>query len=136
MNFYIASDHAGFLLKKKIIEKLNTLQFNDLGCFSSDSVDYPDYANKLCNCIDENSFGILICGTGIGISIAANRYKHIRCALLYNTRCATLAKQHNNINVIALGAKETTLEESIDIINTVLNTNFEYGRHLNRINKL
>ncbi len=136
----IASDHAGFDLKSVIIKELNhQYQIIDLGCDNSeDSVDYPDFAKKLAEKIikKEADFGILICGSGIGISIAANRFKEVRAALCHNQKTAKLSRQHNNANVLCLGARIINEANAIKIVKVFLNTNFEGGRHNKRVEKL
>ncbi|PCM57380.1 ribose-5-phosphate isomerase, partial [Campylobacter sp. BCW_8712] len=109
---YIASDHAGFELKEKICVflKEKNIIFNDLGTNTCASCDYPDYAHLLAEKIDKRSFGILICGSGIGISIAANRHKNIRCALCHESLSAELARRHNDANVLALGGRLIGIE--------------------------
>lgn len=137
---FIASDHAGFELKKYLISELSKINFPiiDLGTNSAEkSVDYPDFAKKLCQKIkSEADFGILICGSGIGISIAANRFKHIRAALCHNQKLAKLARAHNDANVICLGARIIKEKSAFAAIKTFLNTNFEDGRHAKRVKKL
>lgn len=137
---FIASDHAGFDLKQILIQELAKLKINavDLGCDSAEkSVDYPDFAQKLSKKIKENSdFGILVCGSGIGISIAANRFKHIRAALCHNANAAKLSRAHNDANVICLGARMITLKTALVAVKTFLNTEFEDGRHGKRVKKL
>jgi ribose 5-phosphate isomerase B len=137
---FIASDHAGFDLKQTLIQELAKLKISavDLGCDSSEkSVDYPDFAQKLSKKIKENSdFGILVCGSGIGISIAANRFKHIRAALCHNAKAAKLSRAHNDANVICLGARMITPKTAIQAVKTFLNTEFEDGRHGKRVKKL
>ncbi len=115
---YIASDHAGFELKDKIclFLKEKNIIFNDLGTNTCASCDYPDYAHLLAEKINKRSFGILICGSGIGISIAANRHKNIRCALCHESLSAELARRHNDANVLALGGRLIGVELAIDII--------------------
>ncbi len=137
----IASDHAGFDLKKSLITNLQTLgyQIIDLGCNNAqDSVDYPDCANKLCAEIiaEKSSRGILICGSGVGISIAANRFKPIRAALCVNEEMAKLSRQHNDANVICLGARLTDSTVALNAVKTFLTTEFEGGRHERRVAKL
>ena len=113
----IASDHAGFLLKKILIEKLrDVFEFEDLGTKGTDSVDYPDYAHKLSEKVSANisAQGVLICGSGIGMSMVANRYKNIRAALCTNEKMAKLSKQHNNANVLVLGSRLISEEEAIN----------------------
>ncbi|MFP4313285.1 MAG: ribose 5-phosphate isomerase B [Alphaproteobacteria bacterium] len=134
----IASDHGGFNYKQAIQEKFSDYEWLDLGCDSGDSVDYPDFAHKLAKKIEEGSVdtGILICGTGIGISIAANRHASVRSALCTDTTMARLTRAHNNANVLALGERIIGLETAFDIVETFLNTEFEGGRHERRVNKI
>ncbi len=135
---FIASDHAGFLLKESIKSDFENLDLIDLGTFSEESVDYPDYAAALAGALFEEGegFGILICGSGIGISIAANRFAHIRAALCREVSDAEVARKHNNANVLVLGGRVTNFKQAGDIVSTFINTKFEGGRHQNRINKL
>ena len=134
----IASDHAGFLLKKILIEKLrDVFEFEDLGTKGTDSVDYPDYAHKLSEKVSANisAQGVLICGSGIGMSMVANRYKNIRAALCTNEKMAKLSKQHNNANVLVLGSRLISEEEAIKCLMMFFNTNFEGDRHQARLDK-
>ena len=137
---FLASDHGGFRLKELVkdflIKKKQPIE--DLGCFSLDAVDYPDYAKLLSDKlnIDLNSQGILFCGTGIGISMAANRYSHIRAALCTTVEMASKSRKHNNANVLALGGRIITDSLAIDIVYEFLNTDFEAGRHSLRVNKI
>ena len=136
---YIASDHAGFELKEYLINsfKKNNIEIIDLGCNSAkDSVDYPDYANKLYEKITENNFGILICGTGVGISISANRHKKIRAALCYNKTIAKNARAHNDANVICLGARMLKKKYALAICKTFFTQKFDGQRHVARVEKL
>lgn len=135
---YIASDHAGFELKEKICAFFENehISFTDLGTNSTQSCDYPDYAHSLVSKIDSKSFGILICGTGIGISIAANRHKGIRCALCSESLSAKFARKHNDANVLALGARIIGVDLALDIIKNFIQTPFDEGRHINRIQKI
>ena len=134
---FIASDHAGFDLKKQI---LNSIKANliDLGVNTKDSVDYPDYAKKLVSKIrtTENSKGILICGSGIGMSIAANRDKNIRAGLAFEPEIAKLMREHNNANVLVLPGKFMNIQDVLKCIENFLTTNFAGGRHQNRVKKL
>ena len=134
---FIASDHAGFDLKKQI---LNSIKENliDLGVDSKNSVDYPDYAKKLVSKINstENSKGILICGSGIGMSIAANRDKNIRAGLAFKSEIAKLMREHNDANVLILPGRFMNIQDALKCIMNFLTTNFEGKRHKNRINKL
>ncbi len=136
----IASDHAGFDLKQLLSEELGRLGFAplDLGTHDRDSVDYPDFADKLAEALaDGRSLrGVLICGTGIGIGIAANRHRHIRAAVCHDSSSARLARQHNNANVLALGARLIGTEVARDCLATFLDTAYEGGRHDRRIAKL
>ena len=134
---FIASDHAGFNLKKQI---LNSIENNlvDLGVDNKNSVDYPDYAKMLVSKINstKNSKGILICGSGIGMSIAANRDKNIRAGLAFEPEIAKLMREHNDANVLVLPGRFMNLQDILKCIENFLTTNFEGGRHKNRINKL
>ena len=135
----IASDHAGFLMKEKVKIFLNKSKIKslDLGTFSEERVDYPDYAKKLALSVKKkSSFGILICGSGIGVSIGANRFKEIRAAVCYNQLSASLARKHNNANVLCLGARLINFNNTKKIINTFISTKFEGGRHTTRVKKL
>ena len=136
----IAVDHGGFSLKETAISSVPAagLEVMDLGTFDEESVDYPDFAEKLVSAIGrgEAGRGILICGTGIGISIAANRHPGIRAALCYDEETATLARQHNDANVLCMGGRKTTPETARRIIEIFLSTPFEGGRHARRVAKL
>lgn len=138
MKIAIASDHGGFELKNRIIDHFKSLNFLDFGTNSADSVDYPDYAKKVSKAILSNQadLGILICGTGIGISIAANRFHGIRAALLYSDEVAKLAKQHNNANILVFGGRTMKADDVIRRIELFLGENFEGGRHQKRLDKI
>lgn len=140
MNIIIGSDHAGFEYKEIIKNMLydKNLTISDIGCYDNKKYDYPDIAKELCTKMNNNlyNFGILICGTGIGMSICANRYKHIRCALCYNDFTAKASRQHNNANILALGARVIDISTTQNIVNIFLNTKFEEGIHHKRINKI
>lgn len=140
MTIAIASDHGGFELKEHMIAYYakKGISLLDLGTYSSDSCDYPDIAKAMCEKITagEVTVGILICGTGIGISIAANRYKGIRAAILYSNEVAVLARQHNNANIAVFGGRTMRFEEATGRMDIFLNTVFEGGRHERRICKL
>ena len=136
---FLASDHAGFKLKEKVKKFLVKRGENviDLGTNNSNSTDYPDYAHHLSKKIKKkNQFGILICGSGIGMSIAANKHKKVRAALCYNIKSAKLSRQHNNANVIAIGSRLTNSNLALKCVKTFLKTNFEGGRHLKRVKKI
>jgi len=136
MKLYIASDHAGFKLKKYLLQKFS---FEDLGPQGyNKNDDYPDFAEKLARKVakEKNSKGVLICGTGQGISIAANKVKGVYSALCYDTKSAKHAKEHNNANVISIPASFVTKAQSEKIIKNWLNSNFQRGRHLRRFNKI
>ena len=135
----IASDHAGFSMKSAFGEFLKEMGYSvlDLGTDSPCSVDYPDYANILADALSKGraKWGVLICGTGIGISIAANRHRHVRAALCHSDTDARFARLHNNANVLALGARTTGIEVALDCLRVFLNTEFEGGRHQRRVEK-
>ena len=137
---YIASDHAGFTLKEFVKKKLSKkIKFDDQGPHSDQiSVNYPDFAHKLCKKVSKNSLnmGILICGSGMGMSMAANRHKKIRAALCYSVKNTKLSRLHNNANIITLGARLINKNTAIKCINTFLKTKFEGGRHLKRVKKI
>ncbi|MGY9026430.1 MAG: ribose 5-phosphate isomerase B [Candidatus Puniceispirillales bacterium] len=137
---FLSSDHGGFELKTSVINFLKEGNYDveDLGCFSLESVDYPDYANLMAKNIKNNinSFGILFCGTGIGVSIAANRHSHIRAALCTSVEMASKSRKHNDANVLALGGRILNNLIIKDIVFQFLNTDFEEGRHRLRVNKL
>ena len=133
---FIASDHAGYNLKNSIILKLKKI--TDLGPKSSDSVDYPDYARKLSKKVasKKGSFGILICGSGMGMSMSANKMKNIRAALCYSMKNTKLSRLHNNANIITLGERLIDKKTAFKLIKIFLNTKFEGGRHLKRVKKI
>jgi ribose 5-phosphate isomerase B len=136
----IGADHAGFNLKGKIIEFLESkgYQVEDFGCFSEESIDYPDFAHPVAEMIEQNTgmLGILICGSGNGINMTANKHKEIRSALCWNAEIAALARQHNNANIVALPARFISEQEALEIVETFLGTAFEGGRHQRRIDKI
>ena len=137
---FIASDHAGFKLKEYIKKRLNKkFEFNDLGPISDEkSVNYPDYAHNLCKKISKNTsnIGILVCGSGMGMSMAANRHKKIRAALCYSVKNTKLSRLHNNANVITLGSRLLNKNLALKCIDAFVNTKFEGGRHLKRVKKI
>lgn len=136
----LANDHAAIALKPAILKMLNELGYTilDLGTNSPDSVDYPDYGHLMAHTLLEKKadLGIIICGTGIGISIAANRHPGIRAALCHNQFTAEMARKHNDANVLALGARVVDEETALACIRTFLSTSFENGRHKKRVEKL
>ncbi|MAM33953.1 MAG: ribose 5-phosphate isomerase B [Micavibrio sp.] len=138
MKMLIASDHAGYDLKETLKGSFSDFTWIDLGPDSKDSVDYPDYAHKLANALMEGQadLGVLICGSGIGISMAANRHKGVRAALCTNGLMARLSRQHNNANVLVLGERLTGIDVAKDCLDEFLKTEFEGGRHERRVNKI
>ena len=136
MQVAIGSDHGGFKLKQNIISDKN--YFIDCGTFSEESVDYPDIAKKVVDFIinKQVKYGILICKSGIGMSIAANRYKDVRAALCHDSEEAQLARQHNNANILVLAANKTNLVQANELIDIFTKTDFSAGRHVRRLNKI
>jgi len=136
----IASDHGGYQLKEVLKQDLIDAGYEvmDLGCNGPESVDYPDFANDLSHAMKEHDLdrGVLVCGSGIGISIAANRHAHIRAALVHDALTARLSREHNNANVMAVGERTTGVEVARDCLKVFLNTKFEGGRHQGRIEKM
>ena len=133
---FIASDHAGYEMKTKLNEHFSS--FIDLGTNSLDSVDYPDFAHKLTSEVlkNEGSFGILICGTGVGMSIAANRFKGIRAGLVNSLEVARLIRQHNDANVLVIPGRFMDNEEAKNCVKVFIDTQFESGRHKKRVDKI
>lgn len=140
MRIAIGSDHAGFQLKAKLIEVLTDLghDVEDFGCFSEDSMDYPDVAHPVCNSIEngQNIMGVLICGSGNGISMTANKHQGIRAALCWEPEIAELARLHNDANILSLPARFISEEEAIKCVNVFFSTDFEGGRHQRRVDKI
>lgn len=134
----IASDHGGYALKEAVKEKFSDIEWLDLGTDSGESVDYPEFGKKLADAIanGDADTGIVICGTGIGISIAANRNPAVRAGLCTDTTMARLTRAHNDANVLALGERVIGAETAFDIVEVFLNTEFEGGRHARRVEKL
>ena len=136
----LASDHAGFNLKERIKKFLikKKIKVIDLGPKNYNSVDYPDYAKKVARNVSskKSNMGILVCGSGTGMAMSANKFKKIRAALCYNKASTRLSRQHNNANIMALGARLTKKSDVIKLVNVFLNTKFEGGRHLRRVNKV
>jgi ribose 5-phosphate isomerase B len=138
MKIVIASDHGGFKAKKVIFKHLNESGYSvkDIGCHTEDSVDYPDFAHLLCDRISEFDFGILICGSGQGMAISANKHKNVRASLCWSKEIAKLSKEHNNSNVLCLPGRFLNDNEIIEIVETFLSTSFEGGRHEKRVSKI
>lgn len=140
MKIAIGNDHAGTAYKQAIVAYLQTqkIEVINVGTDSSDSVDYPDFAHLVGQMIDkgEVDFGIVICGSGNGIAMTVNKHQKVRCALCWNKEIAQLARQHNNANVLSIPARYTAIEQALEIVKTFLNTDFEGGRHQNRVNKI
>ena len=139
-NVCIASDHAGYYLKESIKNHLinNRVSIFDIGPYNNQSVDYPDYAKKLANRVRQkkSAVGILVCGSGTGMAICANKIKNIRAAVCYNLKSTRLSRQHNNANIIALGSRLTKKKLSLKLVEIFLKTKFEGGRHLRRVKKI
>mgnify|MGYP001498665623 FL=1 len=140
MKIGLACDHAGFEYKEKLKNYLinNNNDIKDFGCYSLESVDYPDFAHQLAKSIEkgENKLGIQFCGTGNGINMSANKHQGIRAALCWNTHIAQQARLHNNANILTMPARHLQWEEVKSIVNIFLATNFEGGRHERRVNKI
>ncbi len=136
----LGSDHAGYLLKKFLIENLvnNGYQVKDYGTFSEESVDYPDFAHLVAYSVNEGVYdrGILICGTGNGVNITANKYPKVRSALCWNEEIAKFARLHNDANILALPARFIDFNVALNVMNIFLTTGFEGGRHQRRIEKI
>ena len=139
MRIAIGCDHRGLALKKEVIKIVTEAghTYKDFGCFNTDSVDYPDVAGKVGKAVAKGEFdrGILICGTGIGMCIAANKINGIRAAQCYDNFCATRARQHNDANIMCLGAEDAP-KNLKEVVTTFLTTDFEGGRHQPRVNKI
>jgi len=134
---YLGADHAGFILKEYLINRLNDhgYSFEDVGCYSQDSVDYPNYAEKVAKPIQEGKagYGILVCGSGEGMVMAANKFPGIRAGLAWNTEIAALLRQHNNAQIICLGARFTAADYAWKMVDAFLHAEFEGGNHSRRI---
>ncbi|MBL7671695.1 MAG: RpiB/LacA/LacB family sugar-phosphate isomerase [Bdellovibrionaceae bacterium] len=141
---WIASDHAGFELKEDLIQALNTSQkhfkIENLGCFSTEPVDYPDFANKVALSLEKKAwdegFGILICGSGQGMAMRANKFPWIRAALVWNRDAVQLAREHNNANVLVMGSRWTNTPEALAFVLLFSETTFAEGRHSTRVAKV
>ena len=136
----LASDHAGFTLKEIIKKKLikNKVKVLDFGPYNKDKVDYPDYAKKVARNISSKrtNMGILVCGSGTGMAMSANKLRKIRAAVCYNSVSTRLSRTHNNANILALGSRLTNKKKALKLVNIFLSTKFEGGRHLRRIKKI
>ena len=137
---YISSDHAGYKLKEaiKLYLSKKKISFQDIGPHNNDRVDYPDFAHKVAKKvkIDKNNVGILVCGSGMGMNIAANRHKNIRAAQCFNLKSTKLSRLHNDANIITLGSRLLTKKIALSCVSVFLNTKFDGGRHLKRIKKI
>ena len=137
MKLLIASDHAGFPLKQHLKVKRPDLEWVDLGPDSEERVDYPDYADKVASEIHKNGgCGLLICGSGQGVNIRANRYPNVRSVLCWTPEVASLSRKHNDANILCLGARVMDFDSCEEILDAFLSTDFEGGRHIDRVNKL
>ncbi len=136
----IGSDHAGFQLKERLVEELRALGYEplDLGTHSPESADYPDYAHSVASKVEHHdaSRGVLLCGTGLGMSYAANRHPGVRAAVAWSPELARLARQHNDANILILPARFVSEEEGVEILRTWLDTGFVGGRHSRRVEKI
>ena len=135
-SLYIASDHRGLALKEELKKRFPQYSWEDLGPFDSAPVDYPSYAKKLCEKMKASDKGVLICGTGQGMNIKANRYAHIRAALCWNENIASLSRKHNDANVLCLSGTLLDFELCVNICKVFMETSFEEGRHLQRVQQL
>lgn len=140
MKIAIASDHAAFELKEKIVQHLKELGHEpmDFGVHDTKSVDYPDYGAKVGQAVSDGDYerGILLCGTGIGMSITANKFAGVRATLVHDNYTARMSRLHNDSNILVIGARTTGISTAFDIVETWLTTQFEGGRHTLRINKI
>ena len=136
----IGCDHAGYTLKLKLIEKLKQMGYEveDFGCHSEESIDYPDYGHPVAKFVEdhEDSLGILLCGSGNGINMTANKHQGIRAALCWKKEIAELARLHNDANILSLPARFLSDEEALEIVDVFFNTAFEAGRHERRVQKI
>lgn len=140
MKIGVACDHAGFEYKEKLVIYLKEkgYEITDYGCYSSESVDYPDFAHQLAQSIEDkiNTIGIQFCGSGNGINMSANKHQAIRSALCWESEIAELARLHNNANVCTMPARFISYEKALEIVNVFLSTEFEGGRHQRRVDKI
>lgn len=138
MKIAIGADHAGVDLKTYIKEHFSTLEFNDHGTHTSESVDYPDFAHPVANDVESGKVdrGILVCGSANGVAMSANKHSGIRAAICWNTELAQLAREHNDANILCLPARFISEADAAEMVQTFLNTEFEGGRHERRVNKI
>lgn len=138
MKLSIGCDHAGFQLKEFLKSNFKDIEWLDKGCYSTDSVDYPDFAHAVATSIEggESSMGILICGSGNGISMSANKHAGIRAAIAWKPELASLARQHNDANILSLPARFISEQEAVEIVKAFLDAKFEGGRHQGRVDKI
>jgi len=134
----IGGDHAGFSYKQQLLQTLQVAELKDFGTFSSDSVDYPDFAHPVASAVESGEFdlGILICGSANGVAITANKHQGIRAAICWNEELASLARRHNNANIVCIPERFISFELAQSIIEIFFTTEFEGGRHANRVNKI
>jgi ribose 5-phosphate isomerase B len=138
MKIAIGADHAGFEYKQALAESIKSDEVKDFGTYSPDSVDYPDFAHPVSIAIEsgEFDFGILVCGSANGVAITANKHQGIRAAICWNSELASLARKHNNANIVCIPARFISIDDAKSIVQTFLSTDFEGGRHANRVNKM
>jgi len=140
MKLYIGSDHAGFEMKETLkdwmVKEFPSIQIEDKGCPTADSCDYADYAHTVAESVDNDSSGILLCGSANGVSIAANKHAGVRAALCWTEEIAVLARQHNDANILSIPARFVTIEVAKAMVRAFLNTPFEGGRHAKRVEKI
>jgi ribose 5-phosphate isomerase B len=134
----IGADHAGFEYKEALAKALGSGQVKDFGTYSPESVDYPDFAHPVAAAVEQGEFdyGVLVCGSANGVAITANKHQGIRAAICWNAELAGLARRHNNANIVCIPARFISIEEAEIIVRTFLTTEFEGGRHANRVNKM
>ncbi|MFB5945222.1 ribose 5-phosphate isomerase B [Albibacterium profundi] len=139
-NIAIGADHAGFEYKETLKNYVHELGFtsNDFGTYDDSSVDYPDFAHPVAKAVEESEdvFGILICGSANGVAMSANKHQDVRAALCWKAEIASLARQHNNANIVCIPARFVSIDEAKEIVKTFFSTDFEGGRHANRVNKI
>ena len=136
----IGADHAGFELKKAVINHLESkgYEMKDFGCYSEDSIDYPDFGHPVASLVEETEgmLGIIICGSGNGINMTANKHQGVRSALCWNNEIVQLAREHNDANILSIPARYTSIPQAVAMVEIFLNTEFEGGRHSNRVDKI